>query len=233
MKQIECIDVTKSYGREMALFHVNCVIEAGQVYALCGSHGAGKTTLLRTMADLQLPDMGSVRIDGQLLRCADRRRIAYLSDESSFTDLMRVGKVRLLYETFYDDFDPAACGRRLDRFGFRDQMVLGAMSRGMRTLLELIFVLSRKAELFLLDEPFAALDPQRREEAMQLSMEAQGEAAVVISTHLPGEIETYLDRMLILQNGRLCIDEDADALRTRFGCGLQDLVKRYITEERG
>lgn len=233
MKQIECIDVTKSYGREMALFHVNCVIEAGKVYALCGSNGAGKTTLLRTMADLQLPDMGSVRIDGQLLRCADRRRIAYLSDESSFTDLMRVGKVRLLYETFYDDFDPAACGRRLDRFGFRDQMVLGAMSRGMRTLLELIFVLSRKAELFLLDEPFAALDPQRREEAMQLIMEAQGEAAVVISTHLPGEIDTYLDRMLILQNGRLCIDEDADALRTRFGCGLQDLVKRYITEERG
>ena len=174
-----------------------------------------------------------MRIDGQLLRCADRRRIAYLSDESNFTDLMRVGKVRLLYETFYDDFDPAACGRRLDRFGFRDQMVLGAMSRGMRTLLELIFVLSRKAELFLLDEPFAALDPQRREEAMQLIMEAQGEAAVVISTHLPGEIETYLDRMLILQNGRLCIDEDADALRTRFGCGLQDLVKRYITEERG
>ena len=134
MKQIECIDVTKSYGREMALFHVNCVIEAGKVYALCGSNGAGKTTLLRTMADLQLPDMGSVRIDGQLLRCAVRRRIAYLSDESSFTDLMRVGKVRLLYETFYDDFDPAACGRRLDRFGFRDQMVLGAMSRGMRTL---------------------------------------------------------------------------------------------------
>ena len=78
------------------------------------------------------------------------------------------GRSRLLYETFYDDFDPAACGRRLDRFGFRDQMVLGAMSRGMRTLLELIFVLSRQAELFLLDEPFAALDPQRREEAMQL-----------------------------------------------------------------
>ena len=232
MKQIECADVSQSYGRKNALFHVDCVIEAGKVCALCGGNGAGKTTLMKLFAGLLLPERGSVRIDGQPLRCADRARIAYLPDESSFSDHMQVGKIRLLYETFYADFDPVSCGRLLDRYAFRDNMRLGSMSQGTRTLLELIFVISRRAELFLFDEPFAALDPQLREEAMKLIMAAQGDAALLISTHFPGEIETYLDRLMIMQDGRLAVDAEADDLRLQYGCDMQELVRSYNKGER-
>ena len=228
MAILECKDLTKYYDRALGLDHLSLQLEPGRIVGLLGPNGSGKTTLLKIANGLLTPSSGQLLIDGKAPGPDTRRLVSYLPERTYFADWMTALQLLAFFGDFYDDFDRGAAVQMMQRLGIQPKQQIKQMSKGTREKVQLILVMSRKAKLYLLDEPIGGVDPATRDFILNTIISNYNpEAAVVISTHLIADVENILDDVAFLNRGHLLLQSSADELRAREGKSV-DAVFREV-----
>lgn len=227
MPILECADLSKRFGSVQALDNVNFNIEPGRVVGLLGPNGSGKTTLLKLANGLLTPTGGEILIDGDTPGKVTRSVVSYLPDKPYLADWMKVRQLLDFFEDFYDDFDRDRAMEMLLRLNIGEDMRIKEMSKGTREKTQLILVMSRKAKLYLLDEPIGGVDPATRDYILDTIIRNYNpEAAVVISTHLIADVEQVLDDVIFIDKGRIVLQSSVDDIREERGMS----VDQYFRE---
>ena len=198
------------------------------VTAVVGPNGSGKSTLIKLANGLLTPDAGEILIDGMAPGRDTKKIVSYLPERTYFADWMTALQLLDFFGDFYDDFDRAAAVQMMQRLGIQPKQQIKQMSKGTREKVQLILVMSRKAKLYLLDEPIGGVDPATRDYILSTIISNYNpEAAVVISTHLIADVEHILDDVAFLSRGHLLLQSSADDLRAREGKSV-DAVFREV-----
>ena len=218
MPILQCQGLTKYYGGVLALDHADIAIEPGQIGGLLGPNGSGKTTLIKLANGLLQPTSGSILIDDMTPSPKTHAIVSYLPERIALTDWMNVRQLMDFYGDFYADFQREAAEQMLAQL----QLPLGQtgrqMSKGTREKLQLILTMSRKAKLYLLDEPIGGVDPATRDYILHTILSNYNpEAAVVISTHLITDVESILDSVIFLNQGKVVLQSTVDDIRETRG----------------
>ena len=187
---LECKALTKTYGKEDALKAVNLELGRGRIIGLLGPNGSGKTTLIKLANGLLVPTSGDILIDGVAPNIESKRKISYLPDKNYLDDDQSVDSIIQLFKDFYDDFDEEKAQQMLASLHIDPSKRMKTLSKGTKEKVQLILVMSRKADLYLLDEPIAGVDPAAREYILDTIIKNYDEnSTVIISTHLISDVE--------------------------------------------
>ena len=211
---VECENLSKGYGRVKALDNLNLKIESGKIVGLLGPNGHGKTTLIKTLSGLLSQDKGNALIDGKKVGVDTKKIVSYLPERSYLSPGMKIKEVVSFFEEFYEDFDVKKAYAMLNELNLDKESRLKSLSKGNREKVQLIMVMSRKAKLYLLDEPMGGVDPAARDYILRTIISNYTEdATVIISTHLIQEVEQILDEVVFLKQGKVMLHRDVDELR--------------------
>ena len=224
---LECRALSKRFGDTLALDGVELRIAPGRVAGLLGPNGSGKTTLIKLANGLLTPTSGEIRICGAAPGKETKAVVSYLPDRCCLPEWMSARQLMDFYADFYDDFDRARAADMLAKLGLREEPRVSQMSKGMKEKVQLILVMSRRAKLYLLDEPIGGVDPATRDYILDTIIRNYNpEAAVVISTHLIADVEPVLDEVLFSQNGQILLQSSVDSIREEKGMS----VDQYFRE---
>jgi len=227
MPILECKGLSKHFGAVRALDNVDLTVEPGRIVGLLGPNGSGKTTLIKLANGLLTPTNGEILIDGQKPGVQTKAVVSYLSDKEYLPEWMSAGQLLGFFGDFYADFDTGRAKEMLAHLGIRDDMRLKQMSKGTREKVQLIMVMSRRAKLYLLDEPIGGVDPAARDYILDTIIRSYDpEAAVIISTHLIADVEQVLDNVIFIQDGHILVQSSVDAIREEKGMS----VDQYFRE---
>src|SRR4051812_5537722 len=221
MSVVDVRDVTIRYGRNVAADHVTFNVEQGSVYALLGRNGAGKSSLVRCIVGEQKPASGAVALlgdDAWKHRTALMQRVGVVAEDADAPPEMRVGDIDRFCSRVYERWDSAGVSERLRRFSIDPRSKFGTLSKGQRKQVSLTMALASSPELVILDDPTLGLDVVARRSLFE---EVVGELAdrgitVLMTTHDLAGVETIANRVGILSEGSLALDEDIEALKSRF-----------------
>ena len=226
---LTCRELTKSFGNKPALDHLNLTLERGRIVGLLGPNGSGKTTLLKLINGLLVPAEGEVLIDGFRPGVETKRIVSYLPDRMYLGNWMRVCDLLEYYADFYADFDRSRAHGMLDSLHIRPSDRLRTMSKGTKEKVQLILTMSRRAQLYCLDEPIAGVDPAARDYILSTILNNYDEnATILISTHLISDIENILDEVLFLKDGRLKLQSTVDEIRLTEGTSVDALFREVF-----
>ena len=226
---LTCRELTKSFGNKPALDHLNLTLERGRIVGLLGPNGSGKTTLLKLINGLLVPSEGEVLIDGFRPGVETKRIVSYLPDRMYLGNWMRVCDLLEYYADFYADFDRSRAHGMLDSLHIRPSDRLRTMSKGTKEKVQLILTMSRRAQLYCLDEPIAGVDPVARDYILSTILNNYDEnATILISTHLISDIENILDEVLFLKDGRLKLQSTVDEIRLTEGTSVDALFREVF-----
>ena len=218
MPILQCQGLTKYYGGVLALDHADIAIEPGQIVGLLGPNGSGKTTLIKLANGLLQPTSGSILIDDMTPSPKTHAIVSYLPERIALTDWMNVRQLMDFYGDFYADFQREAAEQMLAQLQLPLAQTVRQMSKGTREKLQLILTMSRKAKLYLLDEPIGGVDPATRDYILHTILSNYNpEAAVVISTHLITDVESILDSVIFLNQGKVVLQSTVDDIRETRG----------------
>ena len=227
MPILECRELSKRFGKTAALDNVSLKLEPGRVIGLLGPNGSGKTTLIKLANGLLTPTEGEILIDGEAPGPKTKAIVSYLSDKEYLPDWMSTRQLMDFFEDFYKDFDRQRAEEMLLRLGLDEKQKVKTMSKGTREKVQLILVMSRRAKLYLLDEPIGGVDPATRDYILDTIIRNYNpEAAVLISTHLIADVEQVLDEVIFIQNGQVLLQSDVDSIREEKGMS----VDQYFRE---
>ena len=224
---LECSHVTKRFGEKLVLNDVCLSLEEGKIVGLLGRNGQGKSTLIKLICDLLTPTEGSILVDGKPVGPESKAIISYLPERTYLDKSMTVQQVVQLFRDFYADFDFEKAYRLLRDLDLDPEQRLSHMSKGMQEKVQLVLVMSRRARLYLLDEPLGGVDPATRDYILDTILTNFEEGAtVVISTHLISDIERILDQVIFLDRGEIRLVEDTDDLRARENASVDEIFRR-------
>ena len=227
MPILECRGLSKRFGTVQALDNVSLTVEPGRVIGLLGPNGSGKTTLLKLANGLLTPTQGEILINGQTPGSESRSIVSYLPDKPYLAEWMKVRELLDFFEDFYTDFDRDRAMEMLLRLNIDENSRIKEMSKGTREKTQLILVMSRKAGLYLLDEPIGGVDPATRDYILDTIIRNYNpEAAVIISTHLIADVEQVLDDVLFINSGKVVLQSSVDQIREEHGMS----VDQYFRE---
>ena len=216
----------KWYGYKAALNGATFAVTSGKLVGLLGPNGSGKTTLLKISAGLLTSNGGSVLIDGQEPGVYTKSITSYLPDRMVLPTEMKAADAVSLYADFYTDFDAAKAHAMLADLHIEAQTRIGAMSKGTQEKMQLCLTMSRAAKLYLLDEPLGGVDPAARDYILHTILRNYSEdAALVLSTHLIGDIERALDEVIFLKDGAVLRQVGVDALREESGQSVDEYFR--------
>ncbi|MBQ8475225.1 MAG: ABC transporter ATP-binding protein [Clostridia bacterium] len=229
MELLQCIDLCKSYGDKKVLENINLSVPRGRIIGLLGKNGTGKSTLIKLINNLLTPTSGKILVNGMDVGVETKKLISYLPERTYLDKSMTVEQVIRYFEDFYDNFDADKANRLLSDLGLDTKQKLSKMSKGMQEKVQLVLVMSRRAELYILDEPLGGVDPATRDYILDtiLSNFCEG-ASVIISTHLISDIERILDDVIFINEGKLILTSDADQLRTRENASVDEIFRRMF-----
>ena len=223
---VECLDLTKNFSGKKALDAVNLKIGRGKIIGLLGPNGSGKTTLIKILNGLLEPTFGSVLIDGEKPGPYTKSIVSYLPDRTYFADWMKVSDIFDMFRDFYADFDRKKAEEMCGLLTIGTEEKIKNMSKGTKEKVQLILVMSRKAQLYLLDEPIAGVDPAARDYILSTIINNYNEeGTVIISTHLIADIERVLDEVVFLRNGQVVRHEAVDDIKEKEGKSIDDVFK--------
>lgn len=227
---LKITNVTKKYHHFKALNNVSMTLESGKIIGLLGPNGSGKTTLIKIINGLLKDYEGEVLVDGKNVGIDSRKIISYLPDENYFQDWMYIKDVLSIFSDLYEDFDKENCLTLMNRFKLDKGMKIKEMSKGMKEKFQLSLVMSRKAKLYILDEPIAGVDPAAREVILDVILNNYEEdALVLISTHLISDLETIFDDVVFLKDGEIVLHQSTEDLRLERKQSIDDFCNvRYI-----
>ena len=213
---VTCTGLTKRYGGKTALSGLNLELGRGRIVGLLGPNGSGKTTLIKILCGLLQPTEGAVLVDGQKVGPASKAIISYLPDRMYFADWMKATDLFDLFADFYADFDRVRAMSMCASLGVTPSDRLKSMSKGTKEKVQLVLVMARKAQLYLLDEPIAGVDPAARDFILSTILTNYNEdGTVMISTHLISDIEKVLDEAIFLKDGQIALHDTVDNIRER------------------
>ena len=214
----ECKSLCKRYGNVQALDNVSFAVEPGRVVGLLGPNGSGKTTLIKLANGLLTPTGGELLINGQKPGKSTRAQVSYLPARPCLPEWMSAEKLLNMFADFYADFQRDKAQEMLEKLGIDPKQKIKQMSKGTREKVQLILVMSRKAELYLLDEPIGGVDPATRDYILETIIRNYNpSASVVISTHLIADVEQVLDDVIFINHGQIVLRSSVDDIREQQG----------------
>ena len=227
MELLECKNLSKSYDTKEALKDINLKIPRGKIIGLLGKNGSGKTTFIKLINDLLVPSQGEVLINGKKPGVESKEIISYLPERTYLDKDMKVKQVIKYFEEFYENFDKNKAIRLLEDLDLNIEQKLSKMSKGMQEKLQLILVMSRNSDLYILDEPLGGVDPATRDYILDTILSNFNEgASVIISTHLISDIERILDEVIFIDKGKIILTSPADELRKKENASIDEIFRR-------
>jgi len=226
---LQCINLEKSFGNKKVLSDINLTVSRGKIIGLLGKNGTGKTTLIKIINDLLTASSGEVLVNGKEIGTESKNIISYLPERTYLDKSMTVDKVIKFFEDFYDNFDSQKARKLLKDLKLDTSQKLSKMSKGMQEKVQLVLVMSRKAELYILDEPLGGVDPATRDYILDTILSNFNDgASVIISTHLISDIERILDEVIFIDDGKIILTSDCDELRTKENGSIDDIFRRMF-----
>ena len=229
MELVKCEKVNKYYGNKHILKDVCFTIENGKIIGLLGKNGTGKSTLIKIINDLLTIDSGSVLVNGKNIGVESKKIISYLPERTYLDKTMSVEKVIEYFEDFYDNFDSKKARRLLKDLDLDTKDKLSKMSKGMQEKVQLVLVMSRKADLYILDEPLGGVDPATRDYILDTILSNFNDgSSVIISTHLISDIERILDEVIFIDKGKIVLQSNTDELRQKENGSIDEIFRRMF-----
>ncbi len=216
---IEIVGLTKAYdNRSVAVNNVTITLPKGKIIGLLGPNGSGKTTLIKMLNGLLTPDQGSIKINGMFVGVETKARVAYLPDRTYLAGNKKISEILNYFQDFYADFSKEKAVEMLKSLNIDPSMKIKTLSKGTKEKVQLILVMCRKADLYVLDEPIAGVDPAARDYILNTIINNYNpDASVLISTHLISDVEKVLDEVIFMRYGQLVLYTSVDNIREKHG----------------
>ncbi len=226
---IEFIDVCKNFDEQVVLKNINLTIPKGKIIGLLGKNGMGKTTLIKLINDLLTPTSGDILINGNKPGVKSKKIISYLPERTYLDKSQTPLEVINYFSIFYEDFNKEKALNLLNALNLEPNKKISKMSKGMQEKLQLILVMSREADLYILDEPLGGVDPATRDYILDtiLSNFKEG-SSVLISTHLISDIERILDEVIFIDKGEVVLTASTDELRNKYNTSIDEVFRRMF-----
>ncbi len=223
----------KRFGPVTALAGINLELPAGRIVGLLGPNGSGKTTLIKILAGFYTSYEGAVFIDNKKPSHLTKAIVSYQPDKSGFPAHMRTNEAVGIYKKFFQDFDEDQCREMLKLFQINGEHEISQMSKGVIDKLQICLTMSRKARLYLLDEPIGGVDTAARAFVLNTILNSfNPSGTIIVATHLISQIEQIFDTAVILSKGNLIYFDDCDAIRQRYGRSLEDSLPKIYEDRR-
>lgn len=226
---IEIKSLVKGYGSKLVLNDISISLEKGTIIGLLGPNGCGKTSLIKILAGLIKDYSGEVLIDGNEPNEHTKAIISYLPEKTYLSDNTKVKYSLDFFQDFYVDFDRKKAEDMLKQFKLDPEQKIKSMSKGMQEKVQLILVMSRNAKIYLLDEPLGGLDPASRKAMLDIILNNYTEdSTVLLSTHLINDVERIFDRVLMIGNSKILVDDTVDNIRQTTGKSVEELFEEVF-----
>ena len=226
---VEVNSLTKKYGNITALNDLDFKLESGHIIGLLGPNGSGKTTLIKIICGLLQPTAGSVTVEGNPIGVESKKVISYLPDTTYLKKSSSVQETIDFFSDFYEDFDKDRAYNMLENLGIDPKSRLRTLSKGTQEKVQLILVMSRRADLYILDEPIAGVDPAARDYILNTIISNYDEnASILLSTHLISDIENILDEVIFLKQGNIVRFCGVDEIRSNEGKSVDGLFREVF-----
>ena len=223
---LEFTNVTKSYGSKQALTNINFTLERGKIVGLLGPNGSGKTTIMKLINGLIQPTSGTVLINGAAPDIESKKAISFLPDRTYLNNWMKVRDTFDMFGDFYADFDRVKAEDMLKSLQIDGSAPLKSLSKGTLEKVQLILVMARKAQLYLLDEPIAGVDPAARDYILRTILNNYGEdSTILLSTHLITDVEKIFEQVLFIKNGQIDLQGNVDDIRAQYNNSIDGLFR--------
>lgn len=216
---VQITDLTKNYPTRLgAVNHLTLNLQRGKIIGLLGPNGSGKTTLIKMLNGLLVPTSGKILINGYEPGFVTKAHVSYLPERTYLQSGLKVYELINFFKDFYDDFQPEVAYGMLKNLGISSNDKLKTLSKGTKEKVQLILVMSRKADLYILDEPIAGVDPAARDYILKTIINNYNEnATILLSTHLISDIENVLDEVVFIKNGGLVLHTTVEEIRETYG----------------
>ncbi len=219
-------NVSKFYGSKKVLSDVNLNLKSGKIIGLLGPNGSGKTTLIKILNGLLKEYEGNITIDGKEIGVHSKEIISYLPDEPYFENWMTTTDALNLFKDMYKDFDYEKATSLMSRMNLEKGVKIKELSKGMKEKFQLALVMSRKAKLYILDEPIGGVDPAARDFILDVILNNyEQDATILLSTHLISDIEKIFDEVIFLKNGSIVLHEDSEELRMQRQLSIDEIFR--------
>ena len=227
MELLECQHVSKSYSKKEVLKDINLTIPRGKIIGHLGKTGLGTTTLIKLINDLLTPTAGTILVNGQRIGVESKKIISYLPERTYLDKSKTIEEIMHMFKEFYDNFNYEKALSLFKDLDLDIHEKLSKMSKGMQEKVQLVLVMSREADLYILDEPLGGVDPATRDYILDtiLSNFKEG-SSVIISTHLISDIERILDEVIFIDKGKIILQSDADELRNKESASIDEIFRR-------
>lgn len=226
MNLLECKNLSKYYSGKCALDRIDLTIESGKIVGLLGPNGSGKSTLIKIISGLLKPSDGELKVGGKDIGVETKKIVSYLPDHDYLNDWMKVEDIITMFEEFYDDFDRKRAVDMITKLNIDTKQQLKNLSKGTKEKVQLILVMSRHANLYLLDEPIGGVDPAARDYILNTIINNYEEnATVIIATHLIADIEQVLDEVIFINQGKIALQSTVDDIREQEGKSVDSLFR--------
>ena len=229
MSVLEIKSVSKSFDGIKIIDNVSFSVGEGKIVGLLGKNGSGKSTVIKMINDLLTIDAGEILIKGEKIGERTKARVSYLPERTYLDSAQTVSGIFDFFEDFYPDFDREKARALLADLDLDENMKLSKMSKGMKEKVQLILVMSRSADLYILDEPLGGVDPSTRDHIMKTILSNFSEnSAMLITTHLISDVEKILDEVVFIDKGKIILSENAEELRERENSSIDEIFRRIV-----
>ncbi len=229
MNLIKCTNLTKKFDNKTILNNINLTITENKIIGLLGKNGTGKTTLIKLINDLLTPTSGEILIEGKKPSPETKEIISYLPERTYLDKTMTIKETLIFFSEFYKNFNIKKAKKLLKDLNLEEDQKLSKMSKGMLEKLTLILVMSRKAKIYILDEPLGGVDPATRDYILDTILTNFDEnASIIISTHLIEDIEKILDEVIFIDKGEIILNSPTDKLREKENKSINEIFRRYF-----
>ncbi len=226
---LQATNLSKRYGKTNGLSPIDLELPGGKIIGLLGPNGSGKTTLIKLIAGLLTPTTGIITVCGKEIGPETKAMVSYLPDRVYFDPSQKVSQIIKYFQDFYQDFDRERAETMLTTLGLDLNKKFNTLSKGAREKVQLALVMSRRAKLYLLDEPIAGVDPAARDFILHtIISNYDPEATVIISTHLIADVEPVLDEFVFVHQGKVVRQGSVDQVREEEGKSLDELFREVF-----
>ena len=229
MALLEIKNLYKNYGEKQVLNNITLTVPRGKIIGLLGKNGTGKTTLIKLINGLLTPTEGEIIFEGEKIGPQSKLNIAYLPERTYLDKSMTINETLKFFKEFYSNFDIDKAKDLLKKLDLDENQKIIKMSKGMQEKVQLVLVMSRKADLYILDEPLGGVDPATRDYILDTILSNFNEgASIIISTHLISDIERILDEVIFIDKGEIKLISDADELRNKENASIDEIFRRMF-----
>ena len=218
--------VRKSYGKKRVLKNMSFSIEKGKIVGFLGPNGCGKTTLVKLINGLMPVTDGVILVGGKKISKETKAMVSYLPERTYLNNWMKVKDILDFFEDLFEDFDRQRAERMFSDMKIGLNEKLKNLSKGTKEKVQLVLVMSRQADLYILDEPIAGVDPAARSYIMKTILtNLPEESSLLIVTHLISDIETICDEVIFVNDGSVVLHEETEALREKYGKSIDAIFR--------